>query len=215
MPAPFCKCNTECLAVGLRTWSQLAGAEDEPCCQYLEIATIDHAMIAFRDAVGRPRLPARQYRALELGQHELPHLGRLVAFHQRLDPRLVLVGRADRNQIDVRTLRIFAKYRVLDGIQSRLCRIVGVDCRRIDIVERARRLCGIDLDKLELFGIVDDINDLRLEADPILQLDDFLVAQQKQYPTAIGGIVRNRNRAAVRDIRPALVLLRINPRSGN
>ena len=50
-----------------------------------------------------------------------------------------------------------------------------------------------------------------LKPTPFLQLDDFLVAQEKQYPTAIRGIVRDRNRAAVRDIRPALVLLRIDP----
>src|SRR3979490_155129 len=74
-------------------------------------------------------LPARQYRALELGQDEFLHLGRLVTFHQRLDPWLVLVGRTDRNQIDVRPLRILAKDRVLDGIQSCLGRVGGVDPR--------------------------------------------------------------------------------------
>src|SRR6266566_8587922 len=89
-PAPFLQSNTECLAVGLRTWSQAADAEHEPRCQHLKIATIDHALIAFRDTFGGSPLPARQYRALELGQDEFLDLGRVVAFDQGLDPRLVL-----------------------------------------------------------------------------------------------------------------------------
>ena len=104
------------------------------------------------------RLPARQYRALELGQHELLHLRRLVAFHQRLDPGLVLVGGADRDQIDIRTLRIFAQDRILDRIKPRLRRVVGVDRRGIDVVERTRRLCSIDFNEFELPGIVDDLD---------------------------------------------------------
>ena len=72
----------------------------------------------------------------------------MVAFHQRLDPRLVLVGRADRDQIDVRSLWIFAKDRILDGIQSGLGGVVGVDRRSIDVVERTRRLRRIDFNEI-------------------------------------------------------------------
>src|SRR6266702_5357479 len=117
----FLQSNAECLAVGLRSWSQAADAEYEPRCQHLKIATIDHGEVPYEIFIDGTRLPARHYRALELGQDEFLHLGRLVTFHQRFDPWLVLVGRTDRNEIDVRPFRIFAKDRILDGIQPGLC----------------------------------------------------------------------------------------------
>src|SRR3981081_1544296 len=91
-------------------------------------------------------LPARQYRALELGQDEFLHLGRLVTFHQRLDPWLVPVGRTDRNRRDVRRGRVLARDGVLDRMKPRLGRVVGVDSRSSDIVECTWRLRRIDFD---------------------------------------------------------------------
>src|SRR5436305_13932945 len=56
-------------------------------------------------------LPARQHRALELGQDELLHLGGVIAVDQDLDPGLVLVRGAHRDQIDIGALRILAEDR--------------------------------------------------------------------------------------------------------
>src|SRR4051812_29157180 len=61
-------------------------------------------------------LPARQHRTLELGQDELLHLRRVIAVDQQLDPGLVLVGGANRDQIDIGALRVLAQDRVLDRI---------------------------------------------------------------------------------------------------
>src|SRR3954454_9454025 len=95
---------------------------------------------------GADCLPARQYRALELGQDELLDLRGVVAVHEDLDPGLVLVDRANGDEIDVGTLRVLAQDRILDGIEARLGCIVCVDRCGVDIVERARRLCRVDLD---------------------------------------------------------------------
>src|ERR1700677_2308286 len=64
-------------------------------------------------------LPGGQDGALEFGENEFPDLRRMIAVDQQLDPRLVLVGGAHRDEIGVRPLGIFAKDRILDRIEPR------------------------------------------------------------------------------------------------
>jgi hypothetical protein len=96
----------------------------------------------------------RQQPPLELGQDELFDLRRAIAVDQHLDPGLVLVGGANRDQIDVGSLRVLAQDRILDRIRPALRRVVGVDRGSVNVVERARRLRRVDLDELQLLGIL-------------------------------------------------------------
>jgi hypothetical protein len=67
------------------------------------------------------------------------------------------------------------------------------------------------LDDFELPGVFNDVSDRRLESDPRLQLQHTLVLQQQKNAAAIGRIVGNRQRPALRDSIPALMFLGIDP----
>ena len=65
-------------------------------------------------------LPRGKYCTLELGEHEVPNLRRLIALNEDLNPWLVLVSGAYREEVCVRPLGIFTKDRILDRIETGL-----------------------------------------------------------------------------------------------
>ncbi len=142
-------------------------------------------------------LPAREHGALEGLLDVGLHLRGVVGLDQGLHPRLVLVLRAHRDDVDVGALRVLAGEGVLYGIEAGLGGVVGVDDGGIDVVEHARGLRGVDLRELDLLRVVGDVEGRGLEPDAVLQLDDALVLEKQESPAAVGRIVGDRDARAV------------------
>ena len=146
----------------------------------------------------------------ELSENEFANFRRLMVFDQDLHPRLVFVGCTHRDDIRIRPFGALTQNRVLDRIVACLSSIVRIDRSSIDIVQRPRGLCSIDLNDLQLLRIRNDVGDRRLEPHSVRQLEHTLVRQQQQDAAAIGRIVGDRQRSTIRNGVPRLMLLRVN-----
>jgi hypothetical protein len=87
------------------------------------------------------------------------------------DPGRVLVGGAHSDEIDVRRLGPFLQDRILGRIEAGLERVVGVDRGSIGVIQRARKLRGVEFDEVELLGILGDVRRANFQSLAGIQLD--------------------------------------------
>ena len=77
---------------------------------------------------------------------------------QCLDLRLILVAFLDCDDVDISGCRTFDTQRILDGIQSCVDRVVGVDDGIVIVLQSGRQLSRLNLSKLDVLRVIFDIS---------------------------------------------------------
>ena len=130
--------------------------------------------------------------------------------HECLDLGAVLVALAYGNDVDVRARAILDEEGILRRVELDLHREVGVDDGSVDIVERARNLCGFDFLELEVLRVLGDILQRGFLVDAILELQQAGLLEKEQCTAAIGRVVRDGDRSALFEVLEVFDLLGVD-----
>ena len=116
----------------------------------------------------------------KLTSHEILDFLAVQDLHECLDLGAVLVALAYGNDVDVRARAILDEEGILRRVELDLHREVGVDDGSVDIVERARNLCGFDFLELEVLRVLGDILQRGFLVDAILELQQAGLLEKEQ-----------------------------------
>ncbi len=134
----------------------------------------------------------------------------MIGFNQRLHPGLVLVFRANCNHVGIGRLLAFDGDCILLRVEAGGGCIIGVDHRRIGIIQRTRQLCGVELNDLDVLRVLGDVGWRDLETDGLIDLKHALGSQHQKRAATIGRVVRNADGCAILQLVQALHLLGVD-----
>lgn len=143
----------------------------------------------------------------ELGLDEFLYFGRLDGFHEGFGLVAVFVGFAHYDDVRVGRILVFDYDRVFSGVEAGFASEVRVDDGGGHVLERARKLGGVDLAYLKLLRVVGDV--LRGDELAFLDLDEPCFLKDAERAGAVGRVVRYRYLRAVFDFIDALYLRRV------
>ena len=131
-------------------------------------------------------------------------------FHESLDLGAVLIALAYGDNVDVRARAVLDEERILRRVELDLHGEVGVDDGGIDIIERARNLCGFDFLELEVLRVLRDILQRCLLLDAVLELQQAGFLEKEQGAAAVRRVIRDGNRSAILEVLEVFDLLGVD-----